>query len=885
MSSILFGELGSFLGGSIFGGFGEALGYKLGSHFGRKFQDAVLNGKSIHREGSRLDELTLSNSIYGKVIPIIYGLSKIQGKIIWTSDLKEVKHHHSKKRDIFGIHKSTENQYEYNLSLAIAICEGVVDELIRVYINGDAVPLELLNYRFYQGNEDQMPDPLITKIQGEKSTPAYRGLCYIVIENLPLKSFDNKIPNFAFEIRRKQNFNHEKNFSLASNIEAMVVKPGLGEFSLDTTIQQRYEKIYLGQSWERLPLQDKVNLNNDQKVSDAKLSLTQLKNTCANLKWLAVNLNWFMNSNDADNATISPRVEFTGNYETEPNEWKVANYTRKNTQEIKKNKDEVPIYSSTPSDQSLINYIEEARKNGFKIMFYPHIVIDHLEHIWSGNIISSLDKVKHFFEKNGGYNEFILHYARLLSNKVDAFIIGTELKGLTAIHDQDNNFPAVDNLINLAKKVRDILGENVKISYAASWQEYHHEQNGWYNLDKLWSSQYIDFVGINAFYPFEITNKYDQEDVIRSWTGGEGYHYSQDENEIKMIEQEYAQKNFNWWWENYHINPDGRKSSWIPRSKKIWFTSFGYPSANANACKPFIPVYKQVDSKTTRHNKADIDYEAQMQFLSGSIKYLKQQNAIEEIFLWYWDSRPYPFWPDFDTVWMDRNFWASSYCLNGKIGSLSLSSILTDICSKVGMKEDQIEIRDIYDRVEGYTIDNEQKAVFAIVSMQKLYFFDIFESQNKIVFSSSSQVIHTLDTNDLLLMAAEGGYTNFIIEKDDLNQLPSAIKFYYVDSAENFDYQLIEVDHGKQSRAKTHTILANTLLSKSYADFIAKKILQEIYNMRTTYKIMLPIKYLYINVGERFEIKLNDQNLRFKIVTKSVLNQFKIEFILVKEYN
>ncbi|MDJ1288161.1 MAG: glycoside hydrolase TIM-barrel-like domain-containing protein [Candidatus Midichloria mitochondrii] len=51
----------------------------------------------------------------------------------------------------------------------------------------------------------------------------------------------------------------------------------------------------------------------------------------------------------------------------------------------------------------------------------------------------------------GGYNEFILHYAKLSKGLVDCFIIGSELVGLTSIKNVYKQFP---ELVKLAEQVR-----------------------------------------------------------------------------------------------------------------------------------------------------------------------------------------------------------------------------------------------------------------------------------------------------------------------------------------------------------------------------------------------------------------------------------------------
>src|SRR5690606_26109313 len=90
---------------------------------------------------------------------------------------------------------------------------------------------------------------------------------------------------------------------------------------------------------------------------------------------------------------------------------------------------------------------------------------------------------------------------------VDAFIIGSELRGLTQIRSGAGTYPAVSQLITLANDCRSRLGAGTKISYAADWSEYfgHHPQDGsgdvYFHLDPLWASPNVDFIGIDNYMP------------------------------------------------------------------------------------------------------------------------------------------------------------------------------------------------------------------------------------------------------------------------------------------------------------------------------------------------------------------------------------------------
>ena len=185
-----------------------------------------------------------------------------------------------------------------------------------------------------------------------------------------------------------------------------------------------------------------------------------------------------------------------------------------------------------------------------------------------------------------------------LKDYVDVFLIGNELLGLTSICNENNNFIAVDNLVALAEKVRKIVGNDVKISYAAGYKEYH-SLNGYYNLDKLWSDKNIDFVGINAFFPLTSSTQdsITKDSIKNAWFSGEGYDFIDNE----LVEPKNAYKNIEYWWKNKHINIDNTITSWIEESKKIWFISYGFRSIDATTNEPYknineLPIYSTGES-------------------------------------------------------------------------------------------------------------------------------------------------------------------------------------------------------------------------------------------------------------------------------------------------
>lgn len=186
--------LGTIVGGPIGGAIGGSIGGSIGSSF-----DSLPT-----RTGPRLDDLRVQKSEYGAPIPIVYGTAALQGDVIWAPDIKEVKTETEEGGK--GGPSQTTVTYSYYGSFAVLLCEGPVNGIGRIWAGPgkrliwDGTTLESGSLRVYLGTEDQLPDPLIEQDKGVGNTPAYRGYCYIVLEDFALEKDGNVLPFLTVEV-------------------------------------------------------------------------------------------------------------------------------------------------------------------------------------------------------------------------------------------------------------------------------------------------------------------------------------------------------------------------------------------------------------------------------------------------------------------------------------------------------------------------------------------------------------------------------------------------------------------------------------------------------------------------------------------------------------
>lgn len=197
MATLVFSSLGTMLGGPIGGAIGSLVGRQV---------DTALFGPA-RRQGPRLKELAITTSTYGQVLPRHFGRMRVAGSVIWATDLVE---HNEAQGGGKGAPALT--TYSYSANFAVALASRPILGIGRIWadgklVRGAAQDLKVAGtLRIHTGAGDQPADPLLAAAEGEDRCPAYRGLAYVVFENLDLSEFYNRIPSLTFEVIADETF-------------------------------------------------------------------------------------------------------------------------------------------------------------------------------------------------------------------------------------------------------------------------------------------------------------------------------------------------------------------------------------------------------------------------------------------------------------------------------------------------------------------------------------------------------------------------------------------------------------------------------------------------------------------------------------------------------
>lgn len=582
--------LGASVGGGVLGLSSVVIGRAIGATIGRAIDQRLMGAGSQTVETGRVERFRLTGASEGTPVAQVYGRMRVGGQVIWASDFRE--HQKTSGGSGKGVPSGPKvTEYSYTVSVAIALCEGEISRVGRIWADGEEVDTSSFTMRVYTGREDQMPDAKIEAVEGAGKVPAYRGMAYVVFEELDLSPFGNRVPQFTFEVMRPDQGAGEAR-DLSRLVEAVAMIPGTGEYALATT------PVYLkGEDGT-----EAANVNSGSGRSDFATSLEALTGELPRCQSTSLVVSWFGDDLRCGVCQIQPKVEYS-EVDGTGMPWSVSGVTRATADTVVRDAEDRPIYGGTPTDQSVIEAISALHDAGQEVMFYPFILMEQVEGNrlpnpwtgaegqpelpWRGRITTALApgmtgstdgtaaaeaEVAAFFgtaqasdftasgqtvsysgPEEFSYRRMILHYAHLcaLAGGVEAFCIGSEMRSLTQIRGA-SGFPAVAQLIQLAADVRAILGPECQISYAADWSEYFGYQidgNRYFHLDPLWADDNIDFVGIDNYMPLSDWREgddhadadygaiYNLDYLKANIEGGEGYdwYYADPAHEAAQI--------------------------------------------------------------------------------------------------------------------------------------------------------------------------------------------------------------------------------------------------------------------------------------------------------------------------------------------------------------
>lgn len=839
MARLVLGGIGQSVGGGI----GAAIGQTLGGWIDQTAVRALGQPRQI---GPRFEGLKVQGTGEGTPVPAVFGRARVAGQVIWAARFQEARNERSGSK---GGPRTID--YTYSLSFAVALCEGPIDGIGQVWADGQPMDLSGVTMRLHHGTRDQFPDALVEAI--ETTAPAYRGVAYVVFEDLDLGPYGDRMPQMAFEVFRRPQGTQPR---LATQIEGVCLIPGAGEFVLAT------EPVLRREGLTRSVVE---NRHLPQGASDFEVSLDQLMMTAPNLKRVNLVIGWFGNDLRAAHLTVKPGVEGRDRV-TVPLTWSVAGLQRHDAHLISRAPgSDGPAYGGTPSDDTVRQAVRLLKARGLEVTLYPFVFMDiasgndlpdphggdeQAAYPWRGRIVGrggseAIADVAAAFgtETSWGLRRMALHYATLATEVgADGLLIGSELRGLTLTRDADGQFPAVEALRGLAQACKAIVGSDVAVSYAADWSEYaglRKDGEVRFHLDPLWADGAIDYIGIDWYPPMgdwrrgdggvdgvDYEGADDPAYLADQVAGGESYDwfYASDadglaQNRTPIVDTAHGEhwiwrvKDLAGWWLNaHHERVSGVRQAmptvWVPGMKPVRLTELGCAAVDrgANAPNLFLDP-KSSESALPLHSTGQRDDRIQARMLEAVLAHFGtiENNPVSPVDgrrmiigadLWCWDARPWPAFPGRTDVWADAWAWATGHWLNGRFGG-ETQDLIAALLQRGGLHRDEFEVGAIGAQIAGYVVDRPMCLRDALAPLVEALGLTVAERAGRVWIGEPEPACFVLSDDRLALPDTDEAQSG----ERELSPDPDVVTVRFIEST---SYQTGSVSVRRDCWTQTH---------------------------------------------------------------------------------
>jgi hypothetical protein len=514
------------------------------------------------------------------------------------------------------------------------------------------------------------------------------------------------------------------------------------------------------------------------------------------------------------------------------------------------------------------------------------------------------------------YRRLVMHSAMLahMAGGVDSFIIGSEMIGLTQVRGA-SGYPMVEGLVSLADDVRTLL-PMTKLTYAADWTEYGaHNRNGGqdvgFPLDPLWASPAISAIGIDFYPPLsDWRDSTDHADVAGArgpsdlgylrgrLNSGEAHewYYADDAGRAAQQRQPitddaygkpwiFKPKDLPGWWSNPHIERVGgvetAATAFVPGAKPIWLTEIGVPAVDKGANAPNVfPDSKSAESGYPHFSSGARDDLVQARALEAIISgfdparagFEASRNPVHpgtgirmvdpaNIFVWSWDARPFPAFPDLNTVWADGANYETGHWINGRIEGTPVDRLVRKMLADFGLPPaDEILIDGFLD---GYVLERPLSARQALEPLGQAFGFDATMSAGRLRFHGrGGKIARQLGIDDLLLDRDGRPYE---LRRAQESELPLELRLGFSDA--EGDYRNATARSRRLAGAARREVAVETAIVTRPAEGqrLADQRLQEVWAGRETLDVELSPRCIDLEPGDVVSLPVDGNDRLFRL--------------------
>lgn len=208
-------------------------------------------------------------------------------------------------------------------------------------------------------------------------------------------------------------------------------------------------------------------------------------------------------------------------------------------------------------------------------------------------------------------------------------------------------------------------------------------------------------------------------------------------------------------------------------------------------------------------------------------------------------------------------------CVSDPAGRVTLAAIVSDLCGRVGLTAEQIDVSDLTELVHGYAIGTVMTARDAINPLRSYGFFDCVESDGVLKWPVRGKAaVATIVADDLASHEASGARPPAVeTVRTQTVDLPRRLRVHYAQAAMNYEPGEQAASRLSSGAEEVRDVELAVAMGDTKAAQIADAVLYDLWVSRNTHRIILDQSHLALEPGDAITMPLDGRQERVRIVS------------------
>ncbi|WP_176440294.1 baseplate megatron protein TIM-barrel domain-containing protein [Boseongicola aestuarii] len=232
----------------------------------------------------------------------------------------------------------------------------------------------------------------------------------------------------------------------------------------------------------------------------------------------------------------------------------------------------------------------------------------------------------------------------------------------------------------------------------------------------------------------------------------------------------------------------------------------------------------------------------------------------DRMFVWAWDTRPFPHFPGNAALWSDGKNYGRGHWLSGRVSSRSLAGVVAEVCAKAGVSD--VDVSELYGFVRGYRLNGDEDARSALQPLLLASGVDAVERDGRLVFKNRDAHPVSVVTPDHLVREGDAGQV--VQTREPVVDVPGRVRLNFIEADGSYQLRAEESIYPDGTADGVASSEVALVLTQSEGAQTTERWLSEVRVARDKVTLMVPPSFA-VAAGDVVQLETGEVSGQFRV--------------------